>query len=77
MKLNQRLLKEAKQSRLLFLLSISLGLIAGIFAIFQARGLSQLIGQVFLQGKDLGDVTRILTAVIILIFLRAVLYLEQ
>jgi ATP-binding cassette subfamily C protein CydCD len=71
MKLNPHLLKEVKPSRFLFFLSISFGLIAGICGIFQARGLSQLIGQVFLHGKDLGDVTRILIAVIILIFLRA------
>ena len=71
MKLNPRLLKEAKQSRLLFLLSISLGLIAGICSIFQARGLSHLIGQVFLLGKDLGEVSSILITIILLIFLRA------
>jgi len=44
---------------------------AGICAIFQSLGLSHLIGQVFLQGKDLGEVSRILIIIIILILLRA------
>src|SRR4030042_841196 len=71
MKLNPRLLKEAKKSQIVFLLSICLGLIAGILSIFQARGISRLIGQVFLQGKDLEEVSSILITVFIVVILRA------
>src|SRR4030042_1215443 len=70
MKLNPHLLKEVKQSRLFFFLSIGLGLIAGICSIFQARGISHLIDQVFLQSKDLDDVSGIVLSIIFLILLR-------
>jgi ATP-binding cassette subfamily C protein CydCD len=71
MKLHPRLLKEARQSKIAILLSICSGLLAGILGIFQARGISRLINQVFLQGKDLGAVSRILITVFIIILLRA------
>jgi ATP-binding cassette subfamily C protein CydD len=71
MKLHPRLLNEARQSKVAILLSIFSGLLAGILGIFQARGISRLINQVFLQGKDLGAVSRILITVFIIILLRA------
>jgi ATP-binding cassette, subfamily C, bacterial CydCD len=71
MKLNPRLLKEARQSQIAFILSICFGLMAGILSIFQARGISRLIGQVFLQGKDLATVSRILITIFIIMLLRA------
>jgi len=71
MKLNPRLIKEARQSRKIFILSISLGLMAGILSIFQARGISKLIDQAFLHGKDLEAVSRILITLLIIMLLRA------
>lgn len=71
MKLPPRLLREARQSQTAFLLSICLGLMAGIFSVFQAREVSKLIGQVFLQGKDLESVSRIIISVFIIMVLRA------
>jgi ATP-binding cassette, subfamily C, bacterial CydCD len=71
MKLNPRLLKEARQSQIVFILSICFGLIAGILSIFQAHGISRLISQVFLQSKNLGEVYGILITVFVIILLRA------
>ncbi len=72
MKLNPRLLKEIRQSRFFFLISISLGMLVGVCIILQARGISNLINQVFLRGKVLEDVSGILISVTIILFLRAV-----
>jgi ATP-binding cassette subfamily C protein CydCD len=70
MKLNPRLLRESRQSRTIFILSISLSLIGGILGILQAREISSLISQVFLQGKDLEAVSRLLLFIFIIIVLR-------
>jgi ATP-binding cassette subfamily C protein CydCD len=70
MKLNPRLLKEIRQSRIFFLISIILGVLAGICIILQSRGISNLISQVFLRGKELKDVSGILISVTIILFLR-------
>jgi ATP-binding cassette subfamily C protein CydD len=71
MKLHSRLLKEARQSKTVIILSIFLGLMAGILSIFQARGISRLISQVFLQGLDLEGVSRIILTVFIIMLIRA------
>ncbi|OGO12786.1 MAG: hypothetical protein A2030_11105 [Chloroflexi bacterium RBG_19FT_COMBO_50_10] len=71
MKLHPRLLREARQSQLTLLLSIALGLTGGILGIFQARELSRLVSQAFLQGKSLEAVSRLLIAILIIILLRA------
>jgi ATP-binding cassette subfamily C protein CydCD len=70
MKLNPRFLKELKKYRILFLVSISFGLIAGIFSIFQAYWMSHLIDRVFLLGRNLSEVNRIIITIVILILLR-------
>jgi glycogen/starch/alpha-glucan phosphorylase-like protein len=49
MKLDLRLLREAKISTVLIVLSICLGLAGGVVGIFQARQISTLINQVFLD----------------------------
>ena len=71
MKPPSRLLKEARQSRAAIILSISLGLMAGILGIIQAREVSKLISQVFLLDKDLASVSGILLTVLILVVIRA------
>ena len=71
MKLNPRLLREARQSQITIILSICLGLMAGILSIFQAREISRLIDQVFLQGKNLEAVSRILITILIIMLIRA------
>src|SRR5512141_3228049 len=70
MKLNARLLQAARQSQVLLILSICLGLVGGIFGVLQARKISALINQVFLQGKDLQSVSRLLIFVFIIILFR-------
>jgi ATP-binding cassette subfamily C protein CydD len=71
MKPNSRFLKEAKQSRTLLLLSILLGLMAGILSIFQAREISRLINQVFLHGAGFDGISGILVIIFLIILLRA------
>jgi ATP-binding cassette, subfamily C, bacterial CydCD len=71
MKPNSRFLKEAKQSRTLLLLSILLGLMAGILSIFQAREISRLINQVFLHGAGFDGISGILVIIFLIMLLRA------
>ena len=71
MKLNSRLLNEARQYQIVFILSICLSLLAGILSIFQAHGVSKLINQVFLNGQGLISVSRILITLFIIMLLRA------
>jgi ATP-binding cassette subfamily C protein CydCD len=71
MNLNLRLLKEARHAQITLLLSICLGLIAGLFSIFLARELSKVINQVFLEGKILETVSSLLIALLVIVLLRA------
>jgi ATP-binding cassette subfamily C protein CydCD len=71
MKLNLRLLKEARYAQIVLILSTCFGLIGGILSIFQARELSKVISQVFLEGKTLETVSELLIAILVIIFLRA------
>jgi ATP-binding cassette subfamily C protein CydD len=71
MKLDLRLLREAKISTVLIILSICLGLVGGVLGIFQARQVSTLINQVFMEGKDLDSVSRLLILLLLIVLLRA------
>ena len=71
MKLNLRLLKEARPAQKLLLLSICFGLTGGILGILQARQLSLVISQVFLDGNKLTSVVSLILAILVLIILRA------
>ncbi len=71
MKLNLRLLKEARHAQKLLILSICLGLTGGILGILQARQLSLVISQVFLAGYKLTSVIALLMVILAIIFLRA------
>ena len=71
MKLNSRLIKEARKYQIIFILSICFSLLAGIFSVLQAHGISKLIDQVFLNGQGLVAVSRILITIFIIMLLRA------
>jgi ATP-binding cassette, subfamily C, bacterial CydCD len=71
MKLNPRLLKEARHAQSAIILSICLGLIGGILSVSQAREISRVINQVFLEGEPLESVSIFLFATLIIIVLRA------
>jgi ATP-binding cassette subfamily C protein CydCD len=71
MKLSSRLLKLARRVETTFSLSILFGLVAGVLAVVQAREISRLIGQVFLDGEKLAGLARFILAILIIIMLRA------
>jgi ATP-binding cassette subfamily C protein CydCD len=71
MKINRRLLDETRYARIGIILSIILGLIGGIFSVFQAREISRVINQVFLEGNTLSSVTSIILIILLIIVLRA------
>src|SRR5512135_2667202 len=73
MKLDFRLLKEARLTQKLIVLSICLGLVGGILGILQARQVSHVINQVFLEHATLETITNLLLFILIIIVLRAVL----
>ena len=70
---NPRLLKLAQKSRFWLFSTISLGLFSGLLTIGQAGTISQIISQVFLEGKTLNDVNRLLLVLLLIISLRAIL----
>lgn len=72
MNLDKRLLHLVKDSRLFLVLTIGLGLLAGVFTVVQAGLLSQVIGKVFLEGETLAEVTGLLEFLLIAITIRAV-----
>jgi ATP-binding cassette subfamily C protein CydCD len=71
MKLNTRLINEARLAQIAIVLSIILGLIGGILSVFQAREISQAISRVFLDGQTLETVSTLLIAILGIILLRA------
>ena len=71
MSLFSRLLKEDRQSWIVLVISISLGLMAGIFGILQAHEISRLIAKVFLHGAAFSSVNMILLMILAIIVLRA------
>ena len=71
MKISSRLLKLVRKIEITLGLSIFLGLTAGVFAVYQAREISRLIAQVFLDGKKLEALTSLIITILIIILLRA------
>jgi ABC-type transport system involved in cytochrome bd biosynthesis fused ATPase/permease subunit len=70
MKLNTRLLKEARHTQTTLLLSICLGSIGGVLSVFQAYEMSKVINQVFLEGKTLESVSILLFTILMIVMLR-------
>lgn len=56
MKLDRRLLRQARAARIDFIMTVGLGLLAGVAIVAQARLLSLVVSQVFLAGATLGQV---------------------
>jgi len=57
---NPRLLKLAQKSRFWLILTICLGFISGLLVLGQARTISQIVSQVFLDGSGLNEVSNLL-----------------
>ena len=74
MNLNKNLLSQLKQVKLLFGTAVIGGLAAGIFVLFQARVLSKIINQVFLEQNTLSQVKPLLWILLLIIFLRALIF---
>jgi ATP-binding cassette subfamily C protein CydCD len=70
---NPRLLKLAGNSRPWLILTIGLGFFSGILSISQARFISQLVSQVFLEGAGLRDVSGFLFWILLAFSTRALL----
>lgn len=68
---NRRLLHLALNQRLPLAATVLLGLAGGILIVVQARTLSGIIAQVFLNGAALSDVSRTLVWLLVLILLRS------
>jgi ATP-binding cassette subfamily C protein CydD len=73
MKLDRRLLRQARSARLDLILSVGLGLLAGIVLVGQARLLSLVISRVFLRGGRLADVQPQLVGFLVLSLVLAAL----
>lgn len=72
---DRRLLQRAFSVRLAFILTVSLGFCRGLLIVLQARLISSVISQVFLNHKTLHDVILLLLVAATVIILRAVLTL--
>jgi thiol reductant ABC exporter CydD subunit len=72
-KLDERLLQQARSSRASLLLTIGLGLSGGIIIAGQARLLSLVVSRVFLAGRSLGEVDGLLLTFLALSLARAAL----
>ena len=70
---NPRLLKLAGKSRPWLMLTISIGFLSGILSIVQARYISRLVSQVFLESAGLEDVSRILFWILLAFSIRSIL----
>ena len=70
---NPRLLKLAQKSLVWLILTILLGLFSGFFTIGQAGTISQVVSQVFLDGKTLKDVSGLLTLTLLFFTAKALL----
>ncbi len=73
MKLDRRLLRGARAARADLALTVGLGLLAGIVLVGQARVLSRVIGQAFLDGRSLPDLAPLLVVLVALALVRAAL----
>ncbi|MBN1135080.1 MAG: thiol reductant ABC exporter subunit CydD [Anaerolineae bacterium] len=73
MKLDRRLLRDARAARADLACTVGLGLLAGIVLVGQARALSRVIGQAFLGGRSLPDLLPLLAVLVALALLRTAL----
>jgi thiol reductant ABC exporter CydD subunit len=64
MNLDKRLLREAQRAHLPLALTVACGWGAGVLVVGQARCLSRVVAQVFLEGRSLGDVQWLLVILI-------------
>jgi ATP-binding cassette subfamily C protein CydCD len=71
MNLDSRLLRRVRDSRLALILTIALGIGAGVLTVLQAGFLSQVISRVFIDGDSLDQVTRALLILLGIIILRS------
>jgi thiol reductant ABC exporter CydD subunit len=71
MRLDSRLLHETRSSRPALILTLSLGLVGGLFTVLQARGLSKAIDAIFLKRANLADIYPLLGFLLAVMFLRA------
>jgi len=70
---NSRLLRLAQKSRLWLALTISLGFFSGLLTIGQARFISQIVNQVFLDQEGLTEVWGLMQLTLVFFTLRALL----
>ena len=73
MNLDQRLLRLVRESRVALVVTIGLGLAAGVFTVLQAGALSRVIARVFLGGESLAEVSGLLLSLLGVMVVRAVL----
>jgi ATP-binding cassette, subfamily C, bacterial CydCD len=71
LKLDRRLLALLRSSRLAFFLTLAFGFAGGLFTVLQACALSRIISQVFLEGRDAGEVMLLLGVLLAFILARA------
>jgi len=71
MRIDKRLLAEARTTQLYLLLTAGLGFFVGLIIVFQAHVLSRVVNQVFLLGETLADVKAWVSVLIVLAALRA------
>ena len=71
MNLDPRLVREARTVRLWLALTVGLGVLGGIATVLQARTLSRIVSQVFLQSRTLLGVGTLLVALLIIAVTRA------
>lgn len=69
--LNLRLLDLLRKSRTAFIAAIISGILVGLLSILQARLLSVLIGQVFLENAKIADLTGVLFTLLLIILFRS------
>ena len=73
MRLGERLLRQARPVRAALALAVGLGLLAGVVVAGQARFLSGVVSQVFLEDRSLAQVTPMLAVLLVLALVRAAL----
>lgn len=71
MNLDTRLLQKVRQSRLMLILTIILGIVGSVLTVIQARDISRVVDQVFLHNQSLSQVSSFLTIILMVILFRA------
>jgi ATP-binding cassette subfamily C protein CydCD len=71
MNLDTRLLQKVRQSRLMLILTIILGIVGSVLTVIQARDISRVVDQVFLHNQSLSQVSNFLTIILMVILFRA------